>query len=272
VADLAQQYAGETCRFYACGGDGTLNEVAAGAAGHPGAQVACFPCGTGNDFVKLFNGREHFRNIEDLIDGNAIPMDVMRVNDRYALNLCSVGFDARVSHWVGKNKRKLPFGGGLTYKIAILTNFFGQIYRGYRVTVDGRSFAGEYTIIVAANGRYYGGGFYAVPEAEPDDGLLDFLMIRRVSRARFLGCIGKYAEGRHPELGDIAFFTRGRSITLESAGPEPVNVDGEIQMLEKVTISFTGVRIPFVEPLQASLMHNETRQTQKNVEIVRLSQ
>ena len=272
VSGLARKYTEQVCRFYACGGDGTLNEVAAGAAGFPNAQVACFPCGTGNDFVKLFSGREHFLSLDDLIDGNVISMDIMRINESYAFNLCSTGFDARVSHWVSENKRRLPFSGKLAYNLSILVNFFQKLSRHFRVTIDGESFEGEYSILVAASGRYYGGGFYAVPEADPDDGLLDFLLIRRMSHAGLLRYIGNYAKGLHQEMGGAALYKRGRSITIESENPEPVNADGEIFMLKSVTISPADVKIPFVEPLHASLIHYKARQTQKNAEIVRSSQ
>ena len=59
---------GEALRLYACGGDGTLNEVVAGAAGHDNAAVTVFSGGSGNDFVKIFSDPDAFQDLERLLD------------------------------------------------------------------------------------------------------------------------------------------------------------------------------------------------------------
>ena len=85
---------GEEVRIYACGGDGTLNEVAAGAAGHDNAAVTVFSGGSGNDFVKLFDDPKAFFDLERLLDADEVVFDMIRCNDDLALNICSVGLDA----------------------------------------------------------------------------------------------------------------------------------------------------------------------------------
>ena len=87
---------GEQVRIYACGGDGTLNEVAAGAAGFPNAAVTVFSGGSGNDFVKLFNDPKAFFDLERLLDAEEAEFDMIRCNGDLALNICSVGLDARI--------------------------------------------------------------------------------------------------------------------------------------------------------------------------------
>ena len=160
---------GELCRFYACGGDGTINEVVNGAAGHTNAQLACYPCGTGNDFVKIFDNRDAFLNFDRLIKGDTMPVDVIDAGGYRSINIFSTGIDARVAHWVCKNKRKVPVGGKVPYDDALLITFFRRLDRYYEVEIDGKRYDDDYYIIVAASGRYYGGGYYAVPEAEPVD-------------------------------------------------------------------------------------------------------
>ena len=105
----------ETCRFYACGGDGTLNEVVRGAAEYENAQVACYPCGTGNDFIKIFAHPENFLDMDALIEADVVPMDLIRMNDMFAINLCSAGIDARVADWVGRHNHRVPLAGKLVY-------------------------------------------------------------------------------------------------------------------------------------------------------------
>ena len=93
---LAQQAAasGEEVRLYACGGDGTLNEVINGVVGCPNAAVTHYPGGSGNDAIKIFDDPAAFTSIERLLSAEEAPFDLIRCNDSYALNVLSIGFDA----------------------------------------------------------------------------------------------------------------------------------------------------------------------------------
>ena len=105
ATELVHEYVsdGEEWRVYACGGDGTLNEVVNGVAEYSNAAVTVFPCGTGNDFVKTFgNMTGRFYSLEELILGEERELDLMCCAGRYAINICSVGFDARAAHDVHK--------------------------------------------------------------------------------------------------------------------------------------------------------------------------
>ena len=254
VREKAAQYAPETCRFYSCGGDGTLSETAGGAAGVANAQVACVPCGTGNDFIKIFRGTEFFRDIRAQLEGEAVPFDLLRVNDRYSFNIANAGLDARVARWASDNKRKCVFGGGFPYVVSLLIHFFRKINRRYRIELDGQTLDQEIAVAVAANGRYYGGGFYACPEAEPDDGYFNFVAVRRVTRAQLVRCVGKYAVGRHAELGDMQLSCQGRHMILVSDAPEPVCLDGEILFTDRAEITLLPGAVSFSVPKGASLI------------------
>ena len=94
---------GEELRFYACGGDGTVNEVANGIIGYDNAAMSVIPVGTGNDFLKNFgDDAEKFRDAENLWDGPQFPMDAIDVNGRVALTIACSGIDARVAQDVHK--------------------------------------------------------------------------------------------------------------------------------------------------------------------------
>ena len=103
---------GEPVRLYACGGDGTLNEVVNGAAGHANAAVTHFPGGSGNDFIKIFSDPAAFRSLPRLLDAEEATFDLIRCNGQnYAVNICSMGFDARIGTEIGRYKR-LPLVSG----------------------------------------------------------------------------------------------------------------------------------------------------------------
>ena len=93
---------GEQYRIYACGGDGTLNEVVAGAAGFDNVAVTVFSGGSGNDFVKIFSEPKAFFDLERLLDAQETSFDLIRCNDDISLNICSVGLDARIGTDVAK--------------------------------------------------------------------------------------------------------------------------------------------------------------------------
>ena len=83
----------EPVRFYACGGDGTIKEVADGVVDCPNAEMSCYPCGSGNDFVKCCGGKEAFRDLESLVRIQAQPIDLIKVGDQYSINVVNFGFD-----------------------------------------------------------------------------------------------------------------------------------------------------------------------------------
>ena len=95
-------------RLIACGGDGTINEVFSGAVGKENVTVSCYPCGSGNDFVKCFGGAEAFSDIARLVDAEAKPLDVLKVGDRYSFNVTNFGFDTVVAMTINEERTKTP--------------------------------------------------------------------------------------------------------------------------------------------------------------------
>ena len=168
-----------------------------------------------------------FNDLKALINGHALPLDLIDVCSRKSINICSLGFDARVGTSVHKYT-KYPFiSGTLGYIVSLLVHFVKGINRPLKIRLDGREMEGEFALVCACNGRYYGGGFNPVPEAEPDDGLMDVLIVKKVSRLSFARLIGKYAAGRYAEISSHVSHHRSREIAFESAEELAINVDGE---------------------------------------------
>ena len=244
-------------RIYACGGDGTLNEVVSGAAGFPNVSVTVFSGGSGNDFVKVFDDPKAFFDLERLLDCEEAAFDLIRVNDRIALNICSVGLDARIGTDVGRYKRLPLLHGFQAYAASTVINVVKGISEHYVAEINGEVIDGEQTFICVCNGRYYGGGFNPVPEADLTDGLLDVLMVKKVSRLQVPFVIGKYKNGRYAELPELVKHYRTDRVKILCDKPAAVNVDGELLTAREVEFRVANEKIRFFYPKGLSFTAKE---------------
>ena len=234
--EIAEKFSktGKPVRFYACGGDGTFNEVVSGTLGWPNAETACVPCGSGNDFVRNFGTREEFLDLPNLIRGESCSIDLIKTQYGIATAICSAGLDAQVAYGIPKFRR-IPFAGGeMAYKLSILTSLCSRLGHQLRIEADGEVFTGEFLMLAICNGRTYGGGFQAAPQADLQDGLLDLILVRKISRLRIAGVVKTYQQGGHledgkviPELQDVMTFRRVRSVTVETLDQRPIVVTQE---------------------------------------------
>ena len=239
---------GGQLRIYACGGDGTLNEVVGGVAGYDNAAVTVYSGGSGNDFVKMFDEPKAFFDLNRLMDADEATFDLIRCNDHYSLNICSVGLDARIGTDVSNYKR-LPFLHGFkAYAASTVVNVVKGIAEHYVVELNGERIDAEQTFICVCNGRFYGGGFNPIPEADPADGLLDVLLVKKLSRLQVPGAIGKYKNGRYKELDHLATYYRTDKVVIHCDKPTPVNVDGELRVAQDVEMKVAKEKIRFFYP------------------------
>lgn len=244
---------GEPLRVYACGGDGTLNEAVNGAAGYEHVAVTHYPMGSGNDFLRMFGPDAcRFYDLRELLDGPQAPMDLIECNGRLALNVCSIGFDARIGLGAADFKKLPLVSGTMAYQLSALRTIVQGIHRPYRVEVDGETLPGEaFTLICACNGRYYGGGFNPSPDAVPDDGLLNFLIIPAVSRFTVLALIRKFARGEAGEIPGV-LLRQGREMKVACDRVSMINLDGERMDGEQLTARLSEKKVNFIYPAGAT--------------------
>ena len=240
----------ERLHVYACGGDGTLNECANGAANRSNVAISQYPCGTGNDFLRTF-GQENlhkFRDLNALTRGTVRPIDLIDCGDRYGINICSVGIDARVGADVHKYSSIPIIGGATGYVVALVANVIKGVAQRFRITVGEHSLDKDITLACACNGRFYGGGFNPVPDALPDDGVLEFLVVDAVSRLKVAQVVGKYSKGQYRELADLITHVRGSSMEIESELEFVVNIDGETIHSKKIHFRLVPKGINYIFP------------------------
>ena len=252
---------GEEVRIYACGGDGTLNEVMSGAAGFPNAAVSVLSGGSGNDFVKIFDDPKAFYDLERLMDAEEMTFDLIDCNGDLSINICSVGLDARVGTDVSNYKRIPLLHGFRAYAASTVVNVIKGISEHYRVEVNGETIDDRFTFVCVCNGRYYGGGFNPIPEADPTDGKLDVLLVKHVSRALVPFIIGKYKDGHYKELSKYARYLQTDHIRVICDKPTAINLDGELRTAETADFRVSEKKIRFFYPKGLVWQAEETANT-----------
>lgn len=242
-------------RFYACGGDGTLYEIVNGAYGFSHVQIAVVPFGSGNDFIRLFGTKEDFLKLENLINGVPVELDVIKCGDEIAINQCSMGLDAEVCAKQAYFKKFPLMTGEGAYVASSLYGLCRKVNNVFTVQIDDEPAVTKSCLFcVAGNSRWYGGGFKAAPNAWPDDGVLDFLVVdKTMSRLKLVTLLNDYKAGKHLDW-DFTHMTRGKKMTIHSDTPAAVNVDGECHMVNDCTFEIKEKAVTFVVPLGSEFL------------------
>ncbi len=222
----------EPLRFYACGGDGTLGEVAGGAAGFPHAAVAAWPCGSGNDFIKCFGGEGRFLDLSRQINAGSVLVDIIKVGERASINVVNIGLEAHAAATVSRFRQKPVVGGKNAYLIGTANAVLRHMKTDCTITADNEVLhQGPLLTASFASGRYIGGGFLCAPKAVNDDGLMDVCVIRPFSRATLIKLIGIYKQGGHldsPAFKPYLGYTRAKQVRIQTKEEAVLCLDGEI--------------------------------------------
>lgn len=251
---------GTPVALYACGGDGTLNELVQGAAGSANVAVGCVPCGSGNDYVRNFGaaGQAPFLDFAAQLQAQPCRVDLLQTSLGIGIDICAAGLDAQVAYGIPKFRRLPGCGGTAAYTLSILQAMLSRFGHKLRVAIDGKENTGTYMMAAICNGGYYGGGYQAAPYAAMDDGLLDIVLVKPISRIQVAGILAKYKAGRHmqdadtivPEFRSFMTFYRARSVEMQVLDNRPIiaTIDGEcapvMELKAEVLPSALNVLLP----------------------------
>jgi diacylglycerol kinase (ATP) len=235
LRDLARQAAEEGAELIvAVGGDGTVNEVGSGIAGVGGVELAVIPRGTGVDFVRTYGIPAKLDGaVEVALRGATREIDGGRVGFRawsgdaaegWFFNAAGVGMSGAIARRTNESSKAL--GGKISYLWSTLAVFARWPNTEVRVSVDDEVRTGLTNEVVVANGRYLGGGMMLCPEASPDDGLFDVLVIGDVTKRDLVQTMPKIYRGTHLPHPK-AELLRGLTVAVDSDDPLPVQLDGE---------------------------------------------
>lgn len=245
---LAEESAmkGEEIVIFACGGDGTVQEVANGIYGHDNAVLGVVPVGSGNDLVRQLGRKadsgKRYRRLPDHFDGMITNMDLIRISwiedgeeqSRLITNGINIGFDGNTAI-LAHDLKRLPLVSGVgSYIMAVGFNLAAKKGQKLRITADGKNFyTGKLLLATAANGGFCGGGVQSCPNADLYDGLIELLAVKDIPRRRFVALFPKYKQGKLftiRGIEDIASYTQAKNILIEPMlGPKMKFVgDGEV--------------------------------------------
>jgi diacylglycerol kinase (ATP) len=211
-----------------------VNEVVNGAAGAEGVELAVIARGTGWDFVRTYGiPRDLEQAVEVALSGEIRTVDLGLVTFRtwagdearsHFANVASAGISGAIAQRANETTKAL--GGRISYYWSTLAVFARWQTGEMRITVDEETRAQRIIDVLVANGRYLAGGMMMLPEAEPDDGLFDVLVIGDVTKRDLLVTLPKSYRGKHlphPRLEVL----RGRVVTVDADEPLPIELDGE---------------------------------------------
>lgn len=235
LAELARQAVREgASTLVVVGGDGSVHEVVNGMAEAEGVELAVIPRGTGFDFARTFGiTRKLDAAIGTALSGDVREIDLGLASYRswaggegraYFANVGSAGISGAIAKRANETSKAL--GGKISYYWATLSVFAGWQTGEMRITVDEARRSGKMIDVLVANGRYVAGGMMMCPDAEPDDGVLDVLVIGDVTKRDLLFTLPKTYRGRHLPHPRLELL-RGRTVTIDADEPLPLELDGE---------------------------------------------
>lgn len=242
---------GDPVRFYAVGGDGTICDVANGIIGCKNAELAVMPCGTGNDFVKNFTNRRNFLDLSKQVKGIAVPIDVIKYNDDYCVNMLNIGADCDVVVKSDELKDAGKASGAVSYALAALDVLPKNPRYRMSYKVDGVEYEEDLMLVAVANGKFCGGGFKSCPKASLVDGLMDIGIVKPCSGAKLLQMLAKYRFGTHLEDKEAYKYVKYlqlKEFDLKPINPCIVSVDGEVYDFKPTHFSVVKEGINIVVP------------------------
>lgn len=223
-------------RILVAGGDGSVHDVVngimnSGLDAEDRVTVAVAPGGTGNDWARSLGiGGDPKAIVASIVGGRTSLLDVGVIDfprahapkRRWFVNVAGAGYDA---HVISRLPERIP--SALSYFKGALSGLASYRSALFSVAADGVTIDGRLLLALVANGRYCGNHMDVAPNARPDDGVLDVVLIDDVSLATALMKIAKLYRGTI--LGDpVVRYLRTASVRIDSVPPVAVEADGQV--------------------------------------------
>ncbi len=243
----------EQLRIYACGGSGTLRNVLEGVGENPNVELAFYPCGMTNDFLKCFTpeDRTRFYDIAELIGGETLVLDSILTNHGRALNTFSCGMDADIMSYIARQHPVRTVGIQIPYSMYTFQALFRLKKMELRIRMDGKDMNGCYDEICWANGCALGGSLCMPKGFSPADGRGSYVLVPSRGHFAFIQIlVNLIAQNsdfiqRHARVGTASRMSLMRSDRM----PIIANLDGEmVSAAGEWTVELRPSSVRFVVP------------------------
>lgn len=261
---MCSLFTDEDIRFYCVGGSGTLVQTLSGIDDGKNRQIACYPSGLTNDFLKCYRGvNRGFTNIEALLDGRIDEMDYIKVMGHCkSLDFINIGLSNSMF-----DTESLPELAGLSsstigYGLAISYDMIRTHSAEYDISVDGKDYSGTYSMILCMNGRCLGGRIYPSKNAKPNDGVMNILLFRGDHKTNQSASFLKFYLGNEKGAEDYYTEIKGRRMIISRKDHRRIilNCDGDGFTPSDTTLDIRLIPagVHFVAPEHSELIKPET--------------
>jgi len=235
-----------------CGGDGTISAVAAALIGMT-VNIGIIPMGSGNGLALAAKiPRQSSKALDIIFDGKASFIDGFYINNEFSCMLCGLGFDALVAHEFAKQKKR----GLQTYIKIGAINFFKTNPYSFEIKLKNRSLSVDAFFISIANGNQFGNNFTIAPKASLQDGLIDIVIVKKMSKFLLPFSILNQVTGINAmhNLNDYAnkkniIYFQTSSLTIHNIHNAPLHIDGDPkETAEKFEIKVLPKALKLIQP------------------------
>ncbi len=243
----------EVIRFYACGGLGTACEVLNGIKDFDKNELAVYPIGLSNDIIAAFPGKENISlKLENLVNATSTKIDIIRVNELYAINHVCFGLDAMIGAEMNKLiYRKLGLiHPDLAYLAASIMSIPNLRLSQHQLNFDGKDVDMSFSFGVVMNGCRYGGSFHPRKNTNIFDGILNSCFSKVSNTLDFIQNIRGYQEGVLDGRTDVCVSYDLKTLRVRRTDDASIllNFDGEITNANEINLEVLPLKLNFVLP------------------------
>lgn len=259
---MCSLFSNEEIRFYSCGGSGTLANVISGINNFEHTEVAYYPCGRTNDFLKTFGKTANrFCSIENLITGETKPLDFLTLNGFRSINYTCLGMQNNFIN----TSTILQFFAMIHPTIAYTLSTFAEVIRDrcdeYELIIDGKNYSGFYSFILFFNGTCTSGDLIPPSESLPDNGYMNIIMVKNMSRLGQLKFFYNFSHSRLNKMDPCIHIVKAKTVSItrkEEDNDESLtfNCDGEVVSADgqSAVIKLRPRHLKFIVPEGAELV------------------
>lgn len=226
--DIVKKYRKCGYTIVAVGGDGMINRVLNALVG-TNNTLGFIPCGTGNDF---------YRSALKEIKKENEECDVIKINDRYFINVACFGIDADVANNKGLIKSKM-IPKSQRYNVSVINSFLKYEPRHFVLKMNNEEIEGDFATVAVCNGGYYGSGYNISPNFKLNNGLIDVYAVENDNKFNIMRMILSMKKGKHEKYKKVHKFQTNK-LTLISNNEINSNIDGEELASKKFNIEVKG--------------------------------